>query len=352
PGTFHELSPSRIFESSVFNRVSLQICTNPQTLGEFAQSLDLSNVSSALFVMNTKQSAIDLYNILKQRFSDKYQVYCLTTLNIPYCRLKRIQKVRTNLKNGKRVILVSTQLVEAGVDLSFQRVYRDIGPLDSIIQVAGRCNRHGEFGELGGVMQVVSLHKDGKKYNANVYDNYLLQKTDEAISDRKQIESNQFADIIQEYYRSIQFGAESQAIMKAIGELNYDQSRRNQLSINEFRLIQDQYNTVSLYILLNEEAQQTMEELISAKEILDQTNIGDEAISHARLAMKKCYHFLSKYQLNLSESDIKNYSIQNSYFNKFKDKVYYIPLVDIEKAYNCETGFLKVPLESGSVMAL
>jgi hypothetical protein len=54
-------------------------------------------------------------------------------------------------------ILVATQAVEAGVDLSFQRVYRDVAPLDSIVQAAGRCNRSFEWGERGGEVIVWAL---------------------------------------------------------------------------------------------------------------------------------------------------------------------------------------------------
>ena len=61
------------------------------------------------------------------------------------------------LKNKNKIIVVSTQLIEAGVDISFKNVIRDFGPFDSIIQVAGRCNRYGEYGILGGNLNLVLL---------------------------------------------------------------------------------------------------------------------------------------------------------------------------------------------------
>jgi CRISPR-associated endonuclease/helicase Cas3 len=62
-----------------------------------------------------------------------------------------INELRRRLDENEPVICISTQLIEAGVNISLECVIRDVAGLDSIYQAAGRCNRHGEFGEVKNV---------------------------------------------------------------------------------------------------------------------------------------------------------------------------------------------------------
>lgn len=95
--------------------------------------------SQSLIVCNTKALAQEIYSLLP--INNKYY---LTTNLTPYDRKQRIQTIRNDLKNGKPVTVVSTSLIEAGVDFDFQFVYREMAGIDSIIQCAGRCNREGK----------------------------------------------------------------------------------------------------------------------------------------------------------------------------------------------------------------
>ncbi|MDY0337607.1 MAG: CRISPR-associated helicase Cas3' [Candidatus Cloacimonadaceae bacterium] len=353
PQSYIELSPDQLFEHPVFNRVKLFIHKDPCELEDFAQRVELEGIDNALFVMNTKRSAIDLYTQLQERYGKSYSVFCLTTLHTPACRIKRIEDVRTALEAKERIILVSTQLIEAGVDLSFCRVYRDLGPLDSVIQVAGRCNRHGELGVLGGEMHLLNLMKDGKDYSTQVYDKYILAKTKELLYRHEALESRDFPRAIYEYYHSLEFSAEAKAILSAIRELNYDQEIKGQLAIDRFRIIEDQYATISVYLLLTDEAQRSMDRLLEARELLrDKKHLEEHEESKARLSIAKAYISLARFQINLKPSEFKNYSIETSYVQKLDDYIYYIPLDDVMKAYSNETGFLTEPTEKGSALSL
>ena len=353
PESYVEISPPRLFDHPVFNRVNLHIHKDICTLEDFVQDLNLTGVDNALFVMNTKRSALSLYELLKSQYQDSYEVFCLTTYHTPVCRLQRIQAIKDALKAKSHILLVSTQLIEAGVDLSFCRVYRDMGPLDSIIQVAGRCNRHGELGVLGGEMHLLRLGEDGKEYSTRIYDKYLIEKTREILRPYEHLESLIFADLIREYYLKLEFGAEAKALLNAIRELNYDQDIAGQRPIDAFRLIEDQYATNSVYILLDPDAQNAMDDLILAREELsNKDQISPDQESQARLRLKKAYHALAKYQLSLSDSERKNYSVEMSFFNKLDDYVYYVPFAEWSKAYSCKTGFILNPSDMGSVLSL
>ena len=93
-----------------------------------------------LTVVNTKKDAMALLETL----GDDGALH-LSTLLCGRHRARVIQKVRRRLERGEACRVVSTQVVEAGVDLDFPVVMRAVGPLDSIIQAAGRCNRAGRM---------------------------------------------------------------------------------------------------------------------------------------------------------------------------------------------------------------
>ena len=99
---------------------------------------------SVLIVVNTKTSAREIYLQCKQ--ISNVEIYHLSTYMCPAHRLTVLNQVKKCLdpKDPKPVICVSTQLIEAGVDISFGSVIRFIAGLDSIAQAAGRCNRHRE----------------------------------------------------------------------------------------------------------------------------------------------------------------------------------------------------------------
>lgn len=79
----------------------------------------------------------------------------LSALMCPEHRSEVIARIKDDLKNGRPIRVVSTQLVEAGVDLDFPVVYRALAGLDSIAQAAGRCNREGRLAEKGRLGKVV-----------------------------------------------------------------------------------------------------------------------------------------------------------------------------------------------------
>lgn len=96
-----------------------------------------------LIVCNTKKKAKALFYSIKEK--GNMQVLHLSTNMCQKHRMAVIDKVKSKLKNGEKLILCSTQLIEAGVDMDFPIVFRELAPLESIIQSAGRCNREGKL---------------------------------------------------------------------------------------------------------------------------------------------------------------------------------------------------------------
>ncbi len=100
---------------------------------------------SLLAIVNTKAAALEMCEIIKQ--NTDVCVLHLSTNMCPQHRKDIIAKLRKKLERKENVICVTTQLIEAGVDISFGCVVRSCAGMDHVAQAAGRCNRHGEYDE-------------------------------------------------------------------------------------------------------------------------------------------------------------------------------------------------------------
>ncbi len=160
----------------------------------------LKEMSSVLIVVNTRKSARSIYQEISHNQPAK--LFHLSTNMCPAHRLDILSKVKTILANKEPVICVSTQLIEAGVDIDFGSVIRYEAGLDSIAQAAGRCNRNGERA-VGNVWIVnpaeenIDMLKDiaiGKKETQRLLDDFK-QDPQKFNNDRIGLEA------MEEYYR-------------------------------------------------------------------------------------------------------------------------------------------------------
>jgi CRISPR-associated endonuclease/helicase Cas3 len=148
---------------------------------------EMKQVNNLLVILNTKTAVRKLFEELKiGRDNGEFMLFHLSTNMCPAHRKDVLKKVKNALHDKKRVICLSTQLIEAGVDISFECVIRSLAGLDSIAQAAGRCNRHGEYG------------------TRNVY---IIRSADEMLTKLKEIRigGEQTARILDEFKKEPEF---------------------------------------------------------------------------------------------------------------------------------------------------
>ncbi len=121
-------------------RVAVEWRTQPPGLTWEQVAGEMAGQHQALCVVNTRRAARELFQALDGRGVERMH---LSTAMCPAHRLAVLGRARSLLEEGKPCLLVSTQLIEAGVDIDFPVVWRELGPLESIIQAGGRCNREG-----------------------------------------------------------------------------------------------------------------------------------------------------------------------------------------------------------------
>jgi CRISPR-associated endonuclease/helicase Cas3 len=144
---------------------------------------------SCLVVVNIKKAA---RIVIEEAKRDGLEAFHLSTGMCPAHRKQTLKTIHQKLDNKEPILCVSTQLIEAGVDIDFRSVIRMLAGLDSIAQAAGRCNRHGSP-ETGHVFVVNPIEE-----NLNYLKDIAIgkEKTNRVLDDYKSDESKYDSNII------------------------------------------------------------------------------------------------------------------------------------------------------------
>lgn len=287
-----------------------------------------------LIVLNTINSSKELYEHLKSFETEKTSYYYLSTNIIPKERLSRIGNIKTN--KGRKVI-VSTQLIEAGVDIDVDIVYRDFSTLDSINQVAGRCNRNYRNDEMGLVKVFVLMDTNSKKYYQYIYGDkpILIDKTYQVLKSFSEINEPLFLEITNEYYMKVKDAMsndESEKMVSYLFDLKFESLQKN------FRLIKQDYEKVDVFIELDDDAKRIWQ---IYQGIQEENNLFERR--KLFLEIKKKFY---DYVISVPE--------------KFKNQVGFdekmgigrISKIEIDQGngYDPETGFKRDPPGSGTLI--
>lgn len=238
-----------------------------------AQLLDKNKV---LCIVNTRKHAKNLYNKIKKG----HNAFHLSTLMCPKHRRKVIQSIKTVLQNNKSDCrVISTQLIEAGVDVDFPVVYRASAGIDSIAQSSGRCNREGKL-KTGGV-KIFDTSEDYGKVQG------WLARTadvgDEVIRHHDDILS---LKAVKSYFENL-YSLDDESCFDKKGIIELLNNEKLEFSFKtaakEFKLMQD--NQKSIIVPFDDRARELIEML---------ENIDFD---------KKIYRELSQYAVNVYEKE-------------------------------------------------
>jgi CRISPR-associated endonuclease/helicase Cas3 len=236
-----------------FDRIELQYNPDPMHIEEFKEYvkeiIEEYRDKNLLIVLNTINSTRELYQFLVSQKADDTDYYYLSTAITPKERLERIHSVK---ESHRRKVIVSTQLIEAGVDIDVDIVFRDLAPLDSINQVAGRCNRNYKDGKRG-MVKIFTLKDDRQEYHRYVYSGFLIDKTKEVLKNTKSIQEKKFLDLNNKYFQNVKDMQSNDSAKNLLGYLN---NLRFEFLQKDFHLIKNEYVKMDVFIELDDNARE------------------------------------------------------------------------------------------------
>ena len=186
-----ELVSSNLSSDKIFCRFHIENIGDIKDIPLFCEKI--ASDKQVLVVVNTKASAKEIYENLPEEGR-----FYLTTNLTPFSRKKILSDIRKCLATGKACRVVSTSLIEAGVDVDFPVVYREINGLDSIIQSGGRCNREGKRTADESTVYVFNL---GKMRNKGDYARKISSLKAVARYNNDLLDVNTIREYYETYYR-------------------------------------------------------------------------------------------------------------------------------------------------------
>ncbi|WP_024786921.1 CRISPR-associated helicase Cas3' [Lebetimonas sp. JH369] len=262
--TFKEIN--KILEQkeidNFFNRYEINIdISKTYSQDSLYEKIDqkLKTNKELLFRVNTVNIANDIYEYLMKIDSNyaKNNIFLLTSAVAPIVRKSIIKKIKQNSKNGIKQIVVATQLIQAGVDISLEDGFEELAPLDLIIQSMGRRNRSGEKQEIGkaDIIKIARFINNKEFEGYKIYNQFDIKQTINILDKYKKINEKDVYEqkILDKYYNP---QPNNKIIDKDLNELNFKNIDEN------FKLIQESPLSFSFFIPLDDKAKKLWEKLV------------------------------------------------------------------------------------------
>jgi len=227
---------------------------------------------------------------------------------------------------------VSTQLIEAGVDIDADRVYRDFAPMDSINQVAGRCNRNSAKADKGTV-SIFILKDDRKEFYKYIYDPFFISKTLDILKPIKgSIRESAILELNNKYFKAVKRGMgdeRSKENLACLSQLAFQDLSK------KFKLIEEDYPKVNVFVELDKNAAEIWAKYLDLRMEKDLK----ERI-RKKLEIRKDF---SEYVISAPEKYAHNLLIEDTDMG-------YISRDELPNYYDKETGFMRAGAGMGSMI--
>ena len=330
-GEIRELASNKRDYFSRLDRITLTFNREPKEIREFIKEIQdriqTETGKDFLIVLNTIKSAKEVYRKLLSASASDTDYIFLSTHVIPKERLARIRALR-DPTNKKRKVIISTQLIEAGVDIDVDVVYRDMAPLDSINQVSGRCNRNNREGARGEV-QIVTLKDKETKFWTLIYSSFLVDKTQIVLEGKDHISEQEFLKLNNQYFRLVKELHSEDPAQKCLELIRY-------LKFSEihdtFHLIENDYPKMDVFIECDDNARMLWQKFLE---------IRSKNLPERRTDFLKIKRDFLDYVISGPEKDVKEL---------FREDVGigHISLEELKIWYDPETGF--TPNDGGTLI--
>lgn len=297
-----------------------------------------STDKSCLIVCNTVKRSIEIFDAIQSYLEEnklKNPIYYLSTNIIPAHRLRRIEDIKDDIKARKAPILIATQVVEAGVDLDFDMGFRDIGPIDSIIQVAGRINRNNNPKKIHSPLYIVDFDT---KATTIVYGRLTHIQAKKSLEQQSYFNEKDYLKLITEYFNGISEKssfADARSFFNSMQTLKYDADDKKLLPVSAFRIIEESDRYAAVFIEINDVSSEVLEKYL--KKITNE--ISKEEYSKV-WKLKFQQHIISvpKYLCEGLET-----------VNEYEESILLVPKSEIVSRYSTQTGYIRNYKEENNV---
>ena len=323
---------------AVFKRTSIQPLLNSLSEEKENRTLEFINTifstkwhssKSCLIVCNTVNHSIEIYDTISSFLEEnnlENPIYYLSTNIVPAHRLNKIELIKTDIKNKKAPILIATQVVEAGVDLDFDMGFRDIGPIDSIIQVAGRVNRNNDPNKFFAPLYILDFDS---KTTIMVYGRLTYNQAKKSLEKQNYFKETEYLTLVNEYFDGISEKssfADSRAYFNSMKTLKYDSEfPKTEFPVSAFRIIEQSNRYAAVFIEIDAIAEEAREKYLQK----------------IRGEISKV-EFEKEWKLNFQQRiiSVPKYLCDDlESINEYEENILLLPKEDIAIRYNIQTGY-------------